>query len=400
MSANKNGEKIWQWAIFCFVLAGITGFLYRLGFIYPLPFSLNLENIRHAHSHLMFFGWASLLPLSLIAIDAVPGYRSAIGARLMRMSLWLTLIFGLLSFPFFLLWGYHPVSLGGVLLPFSVILSGLVMIGWYLFIIGYLMTRFREKIFTPNIWFEAALVMLFICSLGAWGVGIAQSLNIGTPLLGKALTHFFLSVFVEGWVVLIILGVMAKALKLQDDDFVVSPNVIIGLIVFGAPLTFTYGIPESLVNITLSTSTRLGSLLLAEGILLFMYSAIKKAGYKSIWIWPIIFMVLKALMQLLAAVLPAGVWLSDHSIRIFYLHVLLLGGFTNGMVIFLSQTLKMPRIYQQFIIFAIILLLISLLLFTRLWPAFLSGMWIYSAMAIAALLPVLAVIIFWIGMRR
>src|SRR5690625_7221492 len=48
---------IWQLSLFSFLVASFTGFLYRYGLFYPLPGDLGFANIRHAHSHLMFFNW-------------------------------------------------------------------------------------------------------------------------------------------------------------------------------------------------------------------------------------------------------------------------------------------------------------------------------------------------------
>ncbi|MEX0845558.1 MAG: hypothetical protein WD022_09750 [Balneolaceae bacterium] len=401
MNLLAKDSGIWQWAMFSFVLAGIAGFLYRLGFIFPIPFDLNLENIRHSHSHLMFFGWASLLPLYLIKLDSVPGYHAAFGARLMKYSLWGVMIFGLISFPFFLIWGYSSVSVGDAFLPFSVIFSGLVMIAWYGFFIGYLMTKFKKHDFKPNVWFEGAMVMLFVCSLGAWGVGVVEILQIGGPFFGKALTHFFLATFVEGWVLLVLLGLIVKALDLKEDDFVVSPLVLVGLIAIGSPLTFPYGISESLVSINLSVSARMGGFLVAEGTLLFVYSAFKsRRGALTIWIWPMLFLLLKAIMQLIASVSPADLWLSNHGIRILYLHVLLLGAFTTGTISFLIQDTQLNNKYFHWVLISVSLVILSLFLLTGFWPEFFSGIWIYYALAGTAILPILTVFVFWLKLRK
>jgi hypothetical protein len=401
MKALIKDSKIWQWAIFSFVVAGLTGFLYRLGFLIPLPFELSLENIRHAHSHLMFFGWASLLPLYFIKLDTVPGYHSAIGARFMKSGLWSVVGFGLLSFPFFMVWGYSSVPIGEATLPFSVIFSGLVMIGWYVFMIGYLFTRFRKREFIPNVWFEGALVMLFVSSLGAWGVGLVEMLHFGGPLFGKALTHFFLATFVEGWVVLVLLGLIVKALNVTEEDLMLSPLVLVGLIAIGSPLTFPYGISESMVSLNLSVAARMGGVLVAEGVLLFVYSVVRsRKGRLGIWIWPLLFLGMKGIMQLIAAVSPAGLWLSEHGIRIFYLHVLLLGAFTTGVTIYLMEGLKVAKGYFYGVLGSVGAVILSLILMTSFWPSVLSGIWIYTALVIAALLPVCGMCIFWWKMNK
>lgn len=400
ISLAKN-SGIWQWAMFSFVLAGLTGFLFRLGFVQPLPVDLNFENIRHAHSHLMFFGWASLLPLYLIKLDIVSGYHAALGVRLMRNALWWIVIFGLLSYLPFLLYGYKPIAIGSASLPLSVIFSGMVMIGWYIFMGGYLITRRRKKGYQPNIFFDGALVMLFVSSLGAWAVGICQMADVGSILLSKALTHFFLATFIEGWIILLLMGLITKALSIEEDDFVVSPSVLIGLIAIGAPLTFPYGISEGLINFDLSVAARTGGILIAEGVLLFVYSVIKSRRKNiSIWIWPLVFLVLKSVMQVIASVSPIEMWLSDHGVRILYLHTILLGAFTVGIIWFLHQMSTMHKKYFYFVLVSVVLLLMSLVLLTGLWPEQLSGLWIHDALAVSAILPVIAVLLFWLKLKR
>ncbi|MEX2478050.1 MAG: hypothetical protein WD357_06410 [Gracilimonas sp.] len=401
MKLLVKDSGIWQWAMFSFVLAGLAGFLYRLGFIIPLPVEFNLENIRHAHSHLMFFGWAALLPMYLIKLDAVPGYHAAFGARLMKGSLWFSLFFGSLSFPSFFLWGYRAVELGTVNLPLSAIISGMVMIGWYGFMAGYLITRKYKRDFKPNIWFEVALLMLFISSLGALGVGFVEIIGVGGPLFEKALTHFFLAVFVEGWVLLVLIGLMAKSLKMSENDFALSPCILVGLIAFGAPLTFPYGIPESFVSINMSVAARMGGILIAEGVLLFIYSVWKtQRGKLSIWIWPLAFLALKSVMQLIASLSPADLWLSDHGMRIFYLHVTLLGALTTGLVAFLSEKQSISNKYFYWVLIAICILLFSLIFMTGLLPESLSGIWIYTALTVTAILPIIAISIFWVKLNK
>ena len=400
MTSLAKNSGIWQWSMFSFVLAGVIGFLFRLGFIHPLPVDLNLENLRHAHSHLMFFGWASLLPLYLIKLDIVSGYHAAFGVKLMRNALWGILIFGLLSFPLFLFYGYNPVMIGETSLPLSVIFSGMVMIGWYAFMAGYLITRYKKQGYKPNPWFEGSMLMLFISSLGAWGVGGMQLLNVGGPLLSKALTHFFLSAFIEGWVILVLLGLISKALNLVEDDYFVSPSVLIGLIAIGAPLTFPYGISEGLINFDLSVAARTGGILIAEGVLLFAFSVIKTNRKNiSLWIYPLIFLILKAIMQIVASVSPIEMWLSDHGVRILYLHTTLLGAFSTGIIWFLYQMTSMHKKYFYGVLGAVIMVLFSLILMTSFWPSSLSGIWIYDALAAVALLPVIAVLVFWIKLR-
>ena len=128
-NTSESGNMVWQLSIAGFVLAGFTGFAYRLGLIGVDLWGLGIENIRHAHSHLMFFCWAVPLPMYyMLHKTGRNGQQLKSGYKLMRRMALGTLILGFASYPFFLLYGYRPVQVAGLELPFSVILSGLVMI--------------------------------------------------------------------------------------------------------------------------------------------------------------------------------------------------------------------------------------------------------------------------------
>src|SRR5690606_41698660 len=46
-------------ALASFTLAGLTGAGLRFGLQYGFPWALNYADVRHAHSHLMFFAWVT-----------------------------------------------------------------------------------------------------------------------------------------------------------------------------------------------------------------------------------------------------------------------------------------------------------------------------------------------------
>tara|TARA_R110002124_G_scaffold89692_1_gene229312 strand:+ start:41161 stop:42378 length:1218 start_codon:yes stop_codon:yes gene_type:complete len=393
---RDKGSVFWQWAFLCFVIAGLTGFLYRLGFVIALPAGWDLINIRHAHSHLMFFGWASFLPLYFIYTEIISGQYSVLSKRLIELSFWIIIGFGLLSFVSFFLWGYKTVLIGGAGIPVSAILSGFVMIGWYIFMAGYLIHRAGTPADKRNIWYESALVMLFVSSLGAWSVGLSGLLHLGEPLLLKALTHFFLSTFTEGWIVLSLLGFIAKRLEVKRADYLVSPNILVALIAFGAPLTFSYGISASFINAQLLFATRLGGIMIGISILTFIYSSVKKdKALKLFWAWPLSFLAIKAVMQIVASISPPELWMSDQGIRILYLHVLLLGAFTTGMIVYICRDCAIYKKYINAVFISISIVLMSLILLTNFWPPSLKGYWIYPVLTISAILPTLSMSLLW-----
>ena len=259
---ETDAPLLWNLSLFSFVVAGTTGFCYRLGMIGELPVSLNMQNIRHAHTHLMFFGWAVPLPLYILYRYLQPKINgSNRGAKLMKNSITAGLILGLIAYPFFLFYGYQPIPFGSTALPLSVMLAGLVMVSWYCFMIGYLKVREVLSVNGHQRWFDGALVMLLTCSLGAWGVALLQAVDPINQLFTKAMTHFFLATFTEGWVVLIVIAIIISKIKIKDNEWPLSPNLLLGSIVLGAPLTFPYGISKSLLSPLLLDTARIGEIL-------------------------------------------------------------------------------------------------------------------------------------------
>lgn len=57
----------WRGGLALFVLAGATGAWMRFSFLYGFPAGLVFQNMRHAHSHLMYFGWTTPVIMGLLA---------------------------------------------------------------------------------------------------------------------------------------------------------------------------------------------------------------------------------------------------------------------------------------------------------------------------------------------
>lgn len=394
------GSLLWQTSLACFIIAALTGFLYRLGMVGWLPAwsGLALDNIRHAHSHLMFFGWAVPFPLVILFNYLVSQRNSSgVGVALMRYSIAGGLLFGILSYPFFLLYGYRPVAIGSASLPLSVIFSGLVMICWYGFIWGYRKVRDLLDGDASQPWFDGALVMLLVCSLGAWGVAVIQAIDPDNHLFMKSLTHFFLATFTEGWVVLVLLAILVMKFKPTSEHWKLTPTFWLGCIAIGAPLTFPYGISELLLSPMLLMVARIGGGLAAIGLLGVSHAFISSGKSKHrLWGWAAGLLAFKAVMQLLASIVPSSFWLADHGLRIFYLHVLLLGALTLTMTAWLQGRTRISENYFYAIVISIFSVLISLVLPTSFWPVGWGGAWIFQALVAAAVLPVLAIGTQWI----
>ena len=382
-------------ALLCFILAGSTGFLFRLSMVYPLSLGLNLANIRHAHSHLMFFGWA--IPLPMIFILRYLSVRTSSAIKPLKRIVGLLFFMAFVAYPFFLLFGYHPVPLPGKSLPVAAMLSGLIMLGWYAFIVYYMKARRNMKSSPALVFYDAALLMLALSSLGAWGVSLTQFFHAESALLAQSMTHFFLTTFTEGWCVLSVLGVAYDVLEVEKTC--IEPNRLVAPIVLGGPLMFPFGVSAGLLTPLLLWTARFGGLLVAAGLLLNLRELLGREI--GAWKWPLVFMALKVLMQLVAAVSPSAFWAGQPSLRILYLHTVLLGFFSLGLFTGLKFILsQIGPIRYRMIIAAVILLIASLLPLTRFWPHALSGAWIFTVVAVVALLPVVGAIPWlWSGRR-
>ncbi|PKD42722.1 hypothetical protein [Rhodohalobacter barkolensis] len=384
-------QKVWLWSLSFFMLAALTGFLYRWGLIGGEIFGLRLTNVRHAHSHLMFFNWVTPVPMVFIARKLLKTSPEAYQS--LKWSVTAIILIGFTSFPFFLLYGYHPVQLGSANLPLSVMLSGLVMIGWYWFMAIYIKHRKKLSDGLSTLFYDGALVMLFVSSLGAWGVAVAQFSNIDNNLISGALTHFFLTVFTEGWCVLAAIGIYYD-LSDQNYSFPVDKNWLIAPIVLGAPLMFPFGLSVDLLNESLLWTAKSGSLLVGIGLginLFYMARALPNRN-KVIWSVVLTMLALKVTVQLSAVFLPETLWLGQHGLRVLYLHLLLLG-FVSTLFFAAFHTVNTQISKAGIYLFlgSVFVLISTLVIISGLWPPAWQPTNVYQWVTVGAILPSIAI---------
>ncbi|MDZ7754956.1 hypothetical protein [Rhodohalobacter sp.] len=386
-------QKVWLWSLLFFLLAALTGFVYRWGLIGGDILGLRLSNVRHAHSHLMFFNWVTPVPMAFIAYrlmkktpEAYHSFKWCIGS---------IMVIGFLSYPFFLVYGYHPVPLGTAELPFSVMLSGLVMICWYWFGLIYLKYRKKADSSLSQLFYDGALVMLVISSLGAWGVAVVQFANVDNNLISGALTHFFLTTFTEGWCVLAAIGIFYD-LSGQNYSLPFDKNWLIAPIVLGAPLMFPFGLSADLLSDRLLWIARFGSVLVSAGLMVNLFLMIRLKPITLRWFWNavLLFFGLKIAVQFGAAVLPSYLWLGEHGLRVLYLHLLLLG-FVSTLFFAAYHTVNARSSRAGIYLFlgSVIVLISTLVIISGLWPPAWQPANVYQWVAAGALLPSMAVVV-------
>jgi hypothetical protein len=381
-------RHVWIWSLLSFILAALTGFLYRYGMFYPVPGELSFANIRHAHSHLMFFNWA-VPPLMLRMMAAVSDSADLRLVRKVRAWLYTMLFLGFVSYPLFLMHGYRPVAIGSASLPLAAIVSGFIMLTWY----GIAWIYFSRRRLSPNrlvlMFYDAAMAALVVSSMGAWGVTVAQFSASNIPLLSTALTHFFLAVFTQGWVLIAVFGILWEAAEKPGkmQRLPIAPGWLWLPLLIGSMLIFPYSLNQSVITPVMQITARVGLLLISLGMVNNLW-LLYRAGIFTGFVLRVTALLigLTALFQIIVT-MPIGIWPGEHGLRVLYLHLLLLGIATPVTVLRCHVAPGSRSITVLSV--TIIALLVTLVLISGYWPSVLTIPNTFHIVMIVAVLPVL-----------
>lgn len=390
----------WHTVLGVFILAALTGSLLRFWMLLGFPDGVQFPNVRHAHSHLMYFGWVTPALMALITAR-LPLFTSRKIPKSAAIVTGTTLLLGLLSYPAFFLWGYDLAVIGGVRLPISVIVSSLNMLAWYAYIVIY---RRMVRGVSPNrpirLW-NAALLFLVLASLGAWGRAVLVALKIDDPFWTASMVHLFLDLFSSGWAILGVLGLAYSTQKRLSASISGWEDPLLFL---GLPLTFLLGVPADIVPTDLRTLSGIGGLMAAGGLFLharILWQAFRQ-NIRSGWVVIPAFLSVKALFDIGASISPLAAWGEQAGLRVLYLHITLLGLITLGIFTAAKSTWRSTgSTALAFLILSVLALLASLLPLSGLWPESWGGIWTTALAAGISLGPsFFAGIILFQGMKR
>ena len=385
-STNHNLHRIWLGALGCFVLAGVTGAAFRFGVLYGLPAGLTLGNVRHAHSHLMYFGWATpaLMALTAAWLPAVTGRPLRAGLR--RVA-GITVALALLAYPPFLAYGYGLADIAGRRLPLAMMAASLNILAWYAFIVLYVRATWGVPRSRPLRLWDAALAFQTLASMGAWGRAVLAVLDISDPFWTSATVYLFLGLFSDGWFVLALLGLAYAAYPLPAHA---AELWGVRLMVLGLPVTFLLDIPVAEVPPDLRVVAGVGGVLVALGLLGNVWALWPRVAERRgrAWRVPLVFLAVKALAELGLSLPSVALWAERTELRIFYLHILLLGFVTLGLLAAAQDVWGSEFVRaRRWMTVAVLLLLATLIPLTRLWPAAWAGRGALLAAAWASLGP-------------
>lgn len=395
-AASRAGVRlppqVFNFALASFIIAGLTGSLMRYWMWQGFPAGIQFTNVRHAHSHLMYFSWVTPALMILIA-----GRLPQLTGRPLRPGLYISavaaLVLGVLSHPPFFFWGYAPVEIGARRLPIAVIISSLNIFTWYAYALTFRgATRGVRRTRPLRLW-RFALVFLIAASVGAWTRAVLAAFKIDNAFLAAAAVHLFLDLFSNGWAVLGVLGLVyaSRPSLVESHSDLEDPLLLAGL-----PLSFLLGLPVDLVPIDLRTLAGICGLLAATGLVLHIKALWPRrgGGARSGWFAPLVFLALSAGMLAAASIAPAARWGEQSGFRIFYLHILLLGFISLGLLADRADLDddNMMKAYWNWMVIAVTALVLSLLPLTGIWPDRLTGEWSLAAAFLFSLGPPLAAV--------
>ncbi len=374
----------WQAALASFVVAGATGALLRLCMSYGWDPGVPFDHLRHAHSHLMYFGWGTPALMALIAAR-LPAHGAEPMPPRVKWLLGGLLVAAFATWPLFLLYGYQPVPIGAARVPPAVVASGINILFWYAYAALYVRaTRGVRRTRALRLW-DLALGFLLLSTLGAWGIAVRKPLGVEDPRAATALIHLFLDVFSQGWFVLAVLGLAWDALAPRAS----GRHWTHVLLLVGTPLTFVLAlrpadVPEWLRLAALVSGAAVGTALLAQ------LRALARRITRP-WAIPLALLFAGACALLLVSVFPWIDWLGMLGLRVLYLHVVVLGFLTLGLFAAGERILGAGVVRGRIAMTAAALaVLLSLVPLSALWPGALGLRWAIDLAALVAPLPVLA----------
>ena len=341
MQTNRSLTPFLFVSLFALALAASTGVLLRFGMIYGMPaWALNFAAVRHAHSHLMYFGWVTLA-LMVFIWRALPGYTGRPLSRAVTWQLAATSVFALLSYPAFWQNGYGLTQIGSAHLPLGSMVSTFNGLTWFWFVFLYVRaTRGLNPRPLPVQLWDWAIMLLLLASLGAAGlVGVVFSRS-DNPFLQQLFLHQFLDLFAVGWFNLAVLGVFWWQLSRAARSTVLPkwlPTMSLALLL--AP-TFVLGITPALLPPHLFWMAALANVgaavLLAIHALRYLGRTGRPLALPGLHV--LAFGSLGVIIAIAFLLLIPGVWADSAAgpMRIFYLHDLLLGWVSSSLLILID----------------------------------------------------------------
>ena len=340
-------RRFMQLALVALLVAAATGALLRFGLFLGMPaWAQNFNAVRHAHSHLMYFGWATLAIMAMIW-RLLPRWTHAPLPRSVGWQMGATAFTALLSYPAFWSNGYGLTEIGPVSLPLGSMVSGWNGLMWILFALLYarVTARLPERPLPVQLW-DWAIVLLLLACAGAVGLVALVVLDHASLFLQQIMLHLFLELFATGWFVMALLGLLWAWIGQQHPLPRRLPTQSLALCL--AP-TFFLGVAPALVPAHIFWISA-GANLAAAVLLAWHLGALwqKRAYLPVLARFGLAALSLHLLMALFLLWPGLWQWSANTQMRIFYLHNLLLGWISSSLLgLVLVLWLPMAKLWQR-----------------------------------------------------
>jgi hypothetical protein len=318
-------------AVVMLFVAAATGVLLRFGMVYGLPvWAANFAAVRHAHSHLMYFGWVTLGLMALIwhHLPTLTGRRLPRAAHVQMAA---TALLAALSFPAFWVNGYGLTEVGGRALPLGSMAAGLNGLGWAAFVLLYVRATWRlaQRPLPVRLW-DWAVILMLMATAGAFGVALLVVLGVQSPLLQQLFLHLFLDLFGIGWFGLALLGLLWAAVLPQGGWRVDLP---VGTLALALLPTFILGMTPQVVTPAMFWTAAVANLVAGWGWWqhLAAFWPHRRRLPRLVWAaGPAL--ALHLLMALLLLWPGLWRWSAGTQLRVFFLHNWLLAIISTGLL--------------------------------------------------------------------
>lgn len=384
--------------MFSFLAAAASGVWLRYGFWNGFPADLIFVNVRHAHSHLMFYSWVT--PAGMLLLFHLLKHRG--GETAGKWIVVVGVVLGFLAFVPFMLSGYASTPVGNIRLPLSMILSGFVVLSWWVFGLFYVLNSYKLKRDATLFLVDVALALLLFSSVGAFGLAIVAN-NAVPPGLMQALVDFFIGVFSEGWLVL-----LPIVFALNSVAHNVTPTVgrvlKVTAVIFGLSLPIRDGAHVlHILGINWLQPLAFPAQLLS-GITLFVL-AVTTALYVqkySLKILPLLFIAVKGIIDMGLAFPELVNWFDRNHLKVLMLHAYLLGAVSFSLFLAARQPTmygakSLPR--PEWFLLGILALLASLVLLTGYAPAFFPAAWLKTTTIAGSAAPLVGFLLAQLPLR-
>ena len=270
-------------------------------------------------------------------------------------------------------------------LPIAVIGASLNMLAWYGFAALYWsVTHGRSRSVAWHLW-DVSVIALVCSTVGAWLLALAGPLGLHDPFWRRLLTHVFLDLFSEGWLVA---GLLGTAYALCSAPAHPTFKWGVGSFILGLPGSVLVSLPTSQLAGWAYLIGSVSSVLVGLGLILLLVPLLYSTQART-WMWglPLALIALKATAQGINGLWPE-IWLGElHGMRVLYLHLMLLGGVTLGCTAAARMAWTRAATPAIPLLYAAVLLVIGTLIPLSEWsPA--HGRWAFELAFWAALAPV------------